>query len=140
MDDESQKYQLNVGYSFLFIVGELMKSFSLADEFDTATRVNILRKLSLYIRVGAGKTFKKDLIVMFNEINVLLDLANITGKSSEIDAAKRKAQPLINELYVFLLDELNRRDLFLPKKTQLVTGRFKRDDNEEVVEGIGAES
>jgi hypothetical protein len=136
MDDESQKYQLNVGYSFLFIVGELMKSFSLADEFDTATRVNILRKLSLYIRVGAGKTFKKDLIVMFNEINVLLDLANITGKSSEIDAAKRKAQPLINELYVFLLDELNRRDLFLPKKTQLVTGRFKRDDNEEVVEGV----
>lgn len=136
MDDEGQKYQLNVGFSFLFIVGELMKSFSLADEFDTATRVNILRKLSLYIRVGAGKTFKKDLIVMFNEINVLLDLANITGKSSEIDAAKRKAQPLINELYVFLLDELNRRDLFLPKKTQLVTGRFKRDDNEEVVEGV----
>lgn len=134
MSDDVEKYQINTGFHYLKIIGDLMMAFTAADEWDTVTRINLLRKLSLHARVGAKQTFIKGLFQAFSEINELLDAAQKTGKRTELDAAKGTVQPLINELYVYILEEFNRRDLLLPKKTTMTTGIF-RDSDIDTVEG-----
>ena len=136
MTDDGEKYQINVGFHYLKAIGELMVTFVYTSEWDTVTRINILRQLSLFARIGAKKGFKNELFAAFADINKLLDDANRTGKPTEIEEGKKRAQPLINELLCTILEEFNRRDLLLPKKTTMTTGIFKGDNELDNVEGV----